>query len=275
MKYFLKLVLWLTIVIGMTMGGALWAAANKPLEVITFNYPPVMGESSLSKEGILVELVRAAFASQGIPIAVKYLPLKRAIMQISSNESLAYIGVKNTFDTEVQTHIQEYPFFISRFLLFYRKDRFPKGFSYHKLSDLKNYRIGVLAGGITDVVGKANNLNVDPVFALDQVFKKLDVGRDDLGVASEFSIELLLHDFFKDRANEYVINKKVPFHIINSVLLLNNRHPDFAYFEPKLKAGMKKIASNGQWQQILEKFYGAGKIPSITKELFNSAVATY
>lgn len=259
---------------GLTMAASL-QAADRQLEVITFTYPPVMGESSLSKEGILVELVRAAFAAEGVGITVRYLPVRRAIEQISSNESLAYIGVKNTFDAEVQAHIQEYPFFVSRFLLFYRNDRFPKGFGYQKLSDLKNYRIGVLGGGITDVVGKANKLNVDPVNTLELVFKKLDEGRDDIGVASEFSIELILHDLFKDRASEYAINKELPFHSINSVLLLNNRHPDFAYFEAKLKAGMKKIAANGQWQQILEKFYGTGKIPPSSKNLFESAVATY
>lgn len=264
----------IVLISGLTMISSLWAA-DRELEVITFHYPPVMGESSLSKEGILVELVRAAFASQGVPVTVTYFPVKRAISQISSNKSLAYIGVKNTFDAEVQPYIQEYPFFVSRFLLFYRKDRFPNGFSYQKLSDLREYRIGVLAGGITDVVGRANNLDLDPAYALDLVFKKLDGGRDDLGVASEFSIELMLHDLFRDRAEDYGINKEVPFHSINSVLLLNDRHPDFAYFEPKLKAGMKKIASNGQWQQILEQFYGAGNIPAVTRQLFETAVATY
>ncbi|MGE0087235.1 MAG: substrate-binding periplasmic protein [Desulfococcaceae bacterium] len=271
MKNFFIFVL---IILGLTMQTNLWAD-EKQLEVITFHYPPVMGESSLSKEGILVELVRAAFASQKVPITVTYLPVKRAISQITSNKSLAYIGVKNTFDAKVQPHIQEYPFFVSRFLLFYRKDRFPKGFSYQKLSDLKNYRIGVLAGGTTDVVGRANNLDIDPAYDLDLVFKKLDAKRDDLGVASEFSIELMLHDLFKDRAAEYGINKEVPFHSINSVLLLNDRHPDFAYFEQKLKAGMKEISKNGQWQQILEQFYGAGNIPAVTRQLFETAVAAY
>ena len=271
MKKFFTLVL---VVWGLAMYANLWAA-EKQLEVITFHYPPVMGESSLSKEGILVDLVRAAFASQEVPITVTYLPVKRAISQISSDKSLAYIGVKNTFDDEVKPHIQEYPFFVSRFLLFYRKDRFPNGFSYKKLSDLKKYRIGVLAGGITDVVGKANNLDIDPAYALDLVFKKLDGKRDDLGVASEFSIELMLHDLFRERAEDYGINREVPFHSINSVLLLNDRHPDFAYFEQKLKAGMKEISKNGQWQQILEKFYGAGKIPAETRNLFETAVAGY
>ncbi len=271
MKEFFALVL---VVLGLTMDGSLWAA-EKQLEVLTFHYPPVMGESSLSKEGILVELVRAAFASQKVSITVTYFPVKRAISQITSNQSLAYIGVKNTFDAQVQPHIQEYPFFVSRFLLFYRKDRFPNGFSYQKLSDLKEYRIGVLAGGTTDVVGRENNLDLDPAYALDLVFKKLDGKRDDLGVASEFSIELMLHDLFRERAADYGINREVPFHSINSVLLLNDRHPDFAYFEPKLKAGMKEIAKNGQWQQILEQFYGAGNIPAVTKELFETAVATY
>lgn len=276
MKNFLNAITGIIVALGIvTIGTSLWAATDKPLEILTFKYPPVMGESSLSKSGILVELVQAAFASQGVSTTINYLPVKRAIEQITSNESLAYIGVKNTFAADVQPHIQEYPFFVSRFLLFYRKDRFPQGFSYQQLSDLKDYQIGVLAGGTTHVVGKENNLNIDPADALDLVFKKLDGGRDDLGVASEFSIELMLRDLFKDRAADYAIYQDAPFHQINSVLLLNDRHPDFAYYEPKLKAGMKAIASNGQWQQILEQFYGAGNIPAVTKELFESAVATY
>ncbi len=257
------------------IGGFVEAAADKPLEVLTFNYPPVMGESRFSKDGILVELVRAAFASQGVSITVTYLPVKRAIKQISSNKSLAYIGVKDTFDPDVRPHIREYPFFVSRFLVFYRKDRFPQGFTYHKLSDLKNYRIGVLAGGITDTVGTAENLDVDPAYSLELVFKKLAGKRDDLAVASEFSIALMLQDMFKGRAADFGINEEVPFWSIDSVLLLNDSHPDFPYVEAKLKAGMKAIASNGRWKEILEKFYGSGKIPSVTKKLFESAVATY
>lgn len=277
MKHVLKVVSGVMVVVGLTitMGGALWAATDKPIEVLAFTYPPVMGESSISKEGILVELVRAVFESQGVPVTFTYLPVRRAIEQISSNESLAYLGVKNTFAAEIQPHIQEYPLFVSRFLVFYRKDRFPQGFSFQQLSDLKGYRIGVLGGGTTDVMGKANNLDVDPANALDLIFKKLDGERDDLGVASEFSIELMLRDLFKDRAGEYETYQDVSFHQINSVINLNDRHPDFAYFEPKVKAGMKAIAANGEWQRILEQFYGPGKIPAVTKELFEAAVATY
>ena len=275
-KNFRKVIAWMIVVLGfVTINSILWAAEETPLEILTFKYPPVMGESSISKSGFLVELVQAAFASQGVSTTITYLPVKRAIGQIASNESLAYIGVKNTFAADVQPHIKEYPFFVSRFLVFYRKDRFPQGFSYQQLSDLKDYQIGVLAGGTTHVVGKENNLNIDPADALDLVFKKLDGGRDDLGVASEFSIELMLRDLFKERAAEYGIYQDVPFHQINSVLLLNDRHPDFAYYEPKLKAGMKAIASNGEWQRILEQFYGSGNIPAVTKELFESVVAAY
>lgn len=275
-KRFRSAIVGIIIVVGVvSMGTVLWAADEKPLEVLAFKYPPVMGESSISKEGILVELVRAAFESQGVPITVTYLPVRRAIEQVSANESLAYLGVKNTFTPDVQAHLHEYPLFVSRFLVFYRKDRFPQGFAYQKLSDLKDYQIGVLGGGTTDVIGKENHLNVDPSDGLEFIFKKLDGERDDIGVASEFSIELMLRDLFKERAAEYEVYQDVPFHQINSVVNLNDRHPDFAYYEPKLKAGMKAIASNGEWQRILEQFYGSGNIPAVTKELFESAVATY
>lgn len=253
----------------------LHAAETNPLEVLAFNYPPGMGKSSLSNEGFSVELVRAAFASQGISIKMKYVPVKRAITEISKNNYLAYIGVRNTFDEEVRSHIHEYPLFVVRLMVFYRKDRYPKGFGFSKLSDLKDYRIGVLGGGITDLIGKANGLKTEPSNSLINVFRKLDKGRSDIGIAWEFSIKLLFNDLFGDKADEYVIYQDMPFHTVNNTLLLNDRHSEFAYFESKIKAGMKAIGTNGRWKEILERYYGSGNIPEISIKMFESTIAGY
>jgi polar amino acid transport system substrate-binding protein len=251
------------------------SAEEKKLEILTFNYPPVMGESSISKNGILVDLVIASFAASGVSVSVVYLPVRRAIKQISLNQSVAFIGVKNTIPIQVQPDIVEYPFFVSRFVVFYKKKRFPDGFEFHNLSELKKYSIGVLSGGITDIIGNQNGLNLDGVNSLEQIFSKVNAGRNDLGVASEFSAKLFINTLFKKNAGVFTIYTDVPYYIMPSVLLLNRRHPDFAYYEPKLKNGMKIIALNGQWTDIIEKFYGKCNIPYISKKLFENAISRY
>lgn len=250
-------------------------AQEQPLEILTFHYPPVMGDSSISKGGLLVEMVQAAFAESGIHTTITFLPVRRAIQMVTNNPSLAYIGVKETFDPAIHNDLIEYPFFVSRFLIFYRHDRFPDKFQFQKLSDLKPYKIGVLGGGITDGFGKKNGLDIDPSPRLETVFQKLDAKRDDIGVASEFSIYLILKDLFKGHEKDFGIYFEVPFLTINSVLILNRQHPEFSYYEPKLKAGMKAMAADGQWVKIMEKYVGEGNISKESMDLFFEAVRLY
>jgi ABC-type amino acid transport substrate-binding protein len=234
---------------------------GETLEVLSFYYPPFMGESSMSKEGIMPELIGAAFAETGVDIKLTILPTKRAISLISNNQSLAYVGILRTFPPEVQKNLEVYSFIKLRFLVFYKNSRFPNGLNFTQLSDLKPYSIGVIPG-LTSAVGQANGLKVEPANTLDLVFKKVQGGRNDMGVAVDLAIKTMLDELFKGQASSYTIHDSTPFVTAESTLLLNTKHPDYAKFAPKLKQGMKAIVNNGKWMEIMEKFYGKGNVPN-------------
>lgn len=247
-------------------------ASNK-LELITFDYPPYMGENKVSKDGVLCELVKEAFKVSGVDTEVNILPVKRAMTQISDNYSLAYIGLINNFNDATKANLQEFPLMKIKFVLFYLKEQFPYGFNYTNYSDLNNYSIGVLMGGITDMVGKQNNLKIEPVTSLDLVFKKLEASRNDFGVAVDLSGMFLIEKLFPNKKDKFTYNNVKPFVSSKGSLLLNKKHPEYQTYVGKLKDGLKTIYKNGTWLKILEKYYGKGKVPKDSIALIEETIS--
>lgn len=241
------------------------------IEVLAFSYPPFMGETVLGKDGLMIEMVRAAFAEEDVDVKVTYLPTKRAMFLVSNDEALAYIGILKIFSEEDQRKLEELSIFKLRFLAFYLKKKFPNGFTFNSYEDLKSYNIGVLPG-LTEAVGKANGLKVETANNLEVVFKKIGAGRNDLGLAVDLSIEVLLRELFGNRRDEFAIYQDKPFVTAESTLLLNTKHSDYSKFAPKFKKGLKKIYENGKWQMIMEKYYGKGNVPKISVDLIKETV---
>lgn len=248
---------------------------DKVLEILTFDYPPLFGESKYSKEGLMVELAQSAFDSVGIKTKVKFLPIKRAMSQISHNEAIAYLGGIYSFDSVDRKNLEEFPLLRIRFVCFYLKERFPTGFTFTKLSDLKKYSIGVLAGGLTDTVGKANGLNVEGVNSLSSIFLKLNADRNDIGVAFELSVKSQIEELFQGNENKFEIYYDVPFVSTDATLLLNKKHPEYKFYSEKYKIGVKNIVKNGKWLSIMEKYYGKGKVPYDSKKLMEDVIKKY
>jgi polar amino acid transport system substrate-binding protein len=248
-------------------------AAPTKLEIATFDYPPYMGENKISKEGVLCELTRAALKVSGEDVEIHSYPVKRAMSAITDNETFAYIGLISNFDDATRTNLQEFPLMNIKFVLFYLKEKFPDGFNYTSFQELKPYTLGVLMGGITEKVGKQNNLNIEPVPNLDQVFKKLEAKRNDFAVAVDLSGMFLIEEIFPKEKDHFTFNSTKPFVSSKGSLILNKKHPEYASQLAKLKEGLKTIYKNGTWLQILENYYGKGRVPKDSVALIEETIA--
>ena len=102
----------------------------QPIEITSFYYPPYMGKNPVSEDGLLFDVVNAAFQSVQVPTITNLIPVKRGIYQVKINESIAYIGILDTFDKSVIKNLEVYPLVDINFIMFYLKEKFPKGISY-------------------------------------------------------------------------------------------------------------------------------------------------
>lgn len=270
----MKKFLLLTLLLAATLfSNQLLYGAEKTLELVTFTYPPFMGESALSKDGLLVTLVKEACQSEGVNTKVTYLPTARANQQLASGESLAFIGLNN-FDNSVKDHLTVYPFLNLRFIVYYLKESFPTGFKFTALSELKPYTISVLLGGITDRIGQANQLKVEGVTSLEAVFQKLYSKRNDLAVSVDLSGPTIIKALFPGKENQFEAYQDKPFVSIPGSLILNQKHPDYQIYQEKIRNGLVKIVKNGQWLKIMEQYYGKGKVPKDSLQLVDNYIKT-
>ena len=226
----------------------------KTVEIVTFEYPPLMGKSQISDIGLLPEIVKEAFKANNIETTTKFLPTQRVINGTKMGNSLIMLGLIEYFDKDTQANLVSYPLYNLDFVFFYKKDVFPKGFSYNKPEDLKKYTIGVLLNGITHTYAKANNINAEGVTSLDLIFKKVDMGRNQLGISEYISGINSIEKLFPENEKKWGVYLNKPFFTMNALIIFNKNYPEFEYYDSLFKDGLSKIIKNGKWEQIVNKY---------------------
>lgn len=237
------------------------SAQVKVMEFVTFPYPPFMGKSGVSEDGLLIDLVKEALLTQNIQLKISYAPTKRAMATFLENEVPAYIGLVDNFSQADRAIIDNIKLVPIRFMCFYLSKTFPNSFTFDTYQDLKSYSIGVMVGGLTEKIAIENKLNYDSAPDIDAVFKKLILNRNQVGVAVDLSINNYIAEKGKASENLFSVHKK-PFIVAQSSLLLNKKNPQYAVYSEKILSGLKAIAQNGTWLRVLELYYGKGNAPS-------------
>lgn len=246
---------------------------SKTVEVVTFDYPPLMGKNHISDSGVLVEIVAAAFKESGINVEVTYYPTKRAVSLVDEGKSLLMIGLLDYFSVVSQKNLTAFPLLMIDFDVFYLKSRFPSKFQFNSVQDLKPYYIGVLLNGSTDLYGRKVGLNVDGVPSLEQVFKKLETKRNEICIANDLAGLYEISTHFAGKEEQFGFYSEKPFLSLISMAIFNKNHPDYKELEPKFRIGHRLIMKNGKWLAIVKKYYGSRGIPESVLRLLNESLS--
>ncbi len=236
------------------------------VSAIAFSSAPLMGESKYSKEGLLVDLVRAVTSAAALDVAVEMLPRSRANVKYQDGHAPIFLGPIQTLTDHFRKHVTEIPLFVVQNVVFYKKTRFPH-FAFTQYSDLRKYSIGVLRGGASEKMGIAYGLTLDQAPAAKNLMKKLDAGRTELAIAVDLAGMLAIEELFPDRASTFGYYKEMPFLSLRAQIIVNNDYPQAKPLIEKMRAGLRIIYSNGTWLKIMEKYYGTGNVPDRSKKL--------
>lgn len=162
------------------------AMAATPLTVVTEEFAPYSYVERGEVSGYSTEVVRAVLERAGMAYSIQIYPWARALQMAATRPNVLIYSIVRTPQRENQFHwiAPIAPRNVYLYKLVARQD-----IQIHALADLKPYRIAANRGDVVEEqlhqLGLTADLSAKDVFSL----QKLIVGRVDLMVATELSIE--------------------------------------------------------------------------------------
>lgn len=160
--------------------------AEEVVQFATDPWPPFFLETDSDRvtQGLGVELVKAIFARiPGVTPEFPKLPWKRALLEVEhgSKDALALLLRSKKREKYM---VFSAPVMKTEGVLFFNKKRFPEGFSWQSVEDLKPFRIGVVQGyvygDLLDSYIATESKNVFKVTRSKQLFSMLQRQHIDL-----------------------------------------------------------------------------------------------
>ncbi|MGD9212839.1 MAG: transporter substrate-binding domain-containing protein [Desulfobacteraceae bacterium] len=229
--------------------------ADEKLTMAAIDSPPYYNANVLpgEKRGIAIDIASNAFKAVNTDVTIEFIPMARTVWAITTGKYPVMLGTPKWFASDNKEHlIESIDLLVIRFLLFYRKDRFPNGLSYKSLHELKKYTIGNVRGSSTISILKTAGLNMELVRKVELNFKKLYAGRVDLAVGVDLSGWDVLKKIYPNSINEFATIEK-PFFSANVSAIFLKKQTDLIR---KFRIGLGKILKDGTYNSIIKEYYG-------------------
>ncbi|MDX1497065.1 MAG: transporter substrate-binding domain-containing protein [Salinisphaeraceae bacterium] len=207
---------------------------------------PYQGEQ-LPQHGFITQLVKEAFASQGVSVKYDFLPWKRGYELARKGE---YHG---TFmwrysEERAEDFYFSAPIIDNRTVMFHRKEL---DFEWHSNDALVGYLIGGTLGydyGFNDHPG----VDIDWVESDKVNFKKLIHGRIDLFALDERVGYHILNSEFTAKKASMITHSVGPEEAIEYHVLISRSKPNAHLLLEILNAGLSTLRASGRYAEIVE-----------------------
>ncbi|WP_024302082.1 ABC transporter substrate-binding protein [Pseudogulbenkiania sp. MAI-1] len=233
----------LALLLGLMLSAPAW---SEKITAAADPYPP-FADPSHPKQGISLQIIRAAYATQGYTVEMHFVPWARAIAGVKNGE---YDILPNTWWTQERTAFLLYsdPYMKNEIKFIKRKG---DPFEYKGLGSLTGKTVGIVRGyGYGDEFLNAANFNRPEVVEVMQNIKKLVLGRIDLTLEDEVVARWIIkHD---------APNLLQQIEFTHNALSTQQLHVTSGLKNPRHKAiieafnkGLATIKANGTFDKIL------------------------
>ncbi len=216
-------------------------------------YPPYV-DPSAPMQGLAMEIVRAAYKTQGYTVKLEIMPWTRAEKGVSEGR---YDILVDVWRTEARTKelLFSTPYAVSKIKFIKRKDN---PFEYTGLESLAGKRIGVIRGyGYNDAFNSANSFTREEVPSMELNFNKLVLKRIDLTLEDEITAKGLLRKLEPSVADQLDFTANAlasnPLYVAAGL-----KHPRRKEIVEAFNRGLSAIKADGTFLAI-EKRYGLVK----------------
>lgn len=228
-------------------------SATKTIVAVADPYPPYLDPQDPTG-GIAVEIIRAAYKTQGYALQLEIMPWARAEKGVKEGRYDVLLNVWRT-QARAQELLFSTPYAVSK-IKFIKLKGDP--FEYTGLDSLKGKRIGTVRGyGYGDAFSRSTLFSKDEVNEVSLNLKKLILKRIDLTLEDEITAKFLLKRNEPELAGqlEFTIQSLSdnPLYIASGL-----KNPNHTEWIEAFNKGYQRIQNNGTLAEI-QKRYGLGK----------------
>ncbi|SMF35704.1 substrate-binding periplasmic protein [Desulfovibrio gilichinskyi] len=239
------------------------AFPSPAIRISSVVYPPITSEKVLTGlgYGMCIDIVTEAFKAVSVGVDYDLLPMSRNVWSIIRLNDDACLGTMGWFRKAEAEKLVDYVDVVNlNFMGFYRKSSFPGGVSFNYLDELKDYRFGSVRGSGSQKTLEAAKLKVDFAHDIRLVFLKLNARRTDFAVAFRVTGNYLIKKLFPNNVADYAYMEKPLLKAPISLIFLKDK----VKLKKRFLDGLKIIAKNGTYHNILVRYYGDAGIPDGT-----------
>jgi polar amino acid transport system substrate-binding protein len=229
------------------------SAIDKPIQIVTFDYPPFMSNDNGIISGINIEIINEVFSEMQQSITITFFPVSRCLKMMENNETDGMFSLKKTPERENSMIFPTESLLIQDYVIFKSID---SDFSFTgDLSSLVNVTIGVVDntsyGPLFDnAVNNKVLLNIDSAPSFELTFKKLIAKRMEVVICSRIvGLTILKELGYQDNI---VISGPIV-EIVPSYIAFSKKENGKKLAE-SFDDVMKKIKINGTLEKILSKY---------------------
>lgn len=240
------------LVLSLTLLSSLIFAAD-PIRLVTGNYPPYEYEEAGEVKGLVVEVLKEAFARSHQPVEFKVVPWARALWMAQHGEADAVFATIKTPEREQLLNFSNESL-IPLSSAFFVKKGSPIQYN-GDLNALAEQNIGLLRQGSYGVafdVAVKNGILKHPEFTTDTLtnIKKLIAGRIDLMAGDRIGT---LHLLQQNKLLDQVIVLSPEINTSPSYLAFN-KNKDHAATRDAIDKAIKTMKKDGSYQRIVDKY---------------------
>jgi len=212
-------------------------------------WPPFV-DSENPNDGLSLEIIRAAYATQGYEVKTEYVPWARAETGVKEG---FYDIIPNTWLTTKRTEYLYYsqPYLFNNIKFIKLKD---DEFEYEDLESLNEKVVGVIRGyGYGDAFLNDENFIRDDANDLITNIRKLLIGRIDLTLEDEIVARIILEREDPTLLDQIEFVKK-PLSVQALYITSGYSNPRHIEFIDAFNKGLEIIINNGTYDKILENY---------------------
>jgi len=233
--------------------GVSGAAERAPLRLATLEYPPYITETERGAQGLVVDVVNAAFARIGQPILIEFLPVARGQHRLLNGQADAFFTIKKTAERE-QTMLFTQKALISQDYVFFVRKEAPRRFN-GSLESMADTSIGLVIatsyGSRFDAAAQAGTFKkLDTATSHETNFRKLLAGRVDAVICSR-----LVGLYYLDRLAE-LKNVEIGGPVVETTFsyLAFSRQKDFSALAGKFDEALEAMERDGSLVKMLNAY---------------------
>ena len=216
-------------------------------------YPPYV-DTNLPGDGLAMEIVRAAFKTQGYNVKLEIMPWARAEKGVVDGRYDILVDVWRT-EARAKELLFSNAYAVSKIKFIKRKEN---PFEFNGLESLRAKRIGVIRGyGYSDAFNSATHFSREEVPRMELNINKLMLKRIDLTLEDEITAKELIHKMGPkvESQLDFTANALASNPLYVAAGLKHPRHKDIT---DAFNRGLLAIKADGSFLAI-EKRYGLAK----------------